>query len=126
MGILAALGLTQYNLVTETGRAAEARAILGAARKAELSYYLNKGAYTTSFADLDIAAPTSCTGTHYFKYDLSMESGSERVRAQRCSSGGKAPNNTSCAYWNIVRINGSYYSCGCPSDDCIEGVWKTY
>ncbi|MDD4894221.1 MAG: prepilin-type N-terminal cleavage/methylation domain-containing protein, partial [Candidatus Omnitrophica bacterium] len=85
IGILAVLGLTQYNLVTETGRAAEARAILGAARKAELSYYLNKGAYTTSFADLDIAAPTSCTNTHYFKYDLSMEAGSERVRAQRCS-----------------------------------------
>ncbi|MDD4894220.1 MAG: prepilin-type N-terminal cleavage/methylation domain-containing protein [Candidatus Omnitrophica bacterium] len=109
IGILAVVGLAQYNMTSESAKTAEPKAILGAARKAELSYYLDKGAYTSSYSDLGISAPTSCASTHYFHYDISLDSGNERVRSLRCTTGGKSP-NASRAYWVILRLNGTHYS----------------
>jgi len=107
VGILATLGLSQYNRVVERGRTPEAKGILGALRKAELSYYLEKGAYTTSFTDLGITAPTSCTSTHYFYYYAILGSGDDRAGACRCTTGGKNP-NYSIGYYLRLFIDGRY------------------
>jgi prepilin-type N-terminal cleavage/methylation domain-containing protein len=122
VGILAALGLNQYTRVSEKGKTPEAKAILGAARVSELTYYLEKGAYATSYSDLGVTVPTSCTSTHYFYYHMAMDSGNERVRATRCTAGGKSP-NSSVAYSLVIRLNGTRYSycqdTGCAVDSDI-------
>ncbi len=122
VGILAVLGLNQYTRMSEKGKTPEAKAILGAARVSELSYYLEKGAYATSYSDLGFSVPASCTSTHYFYYHMAMDAGNERVRATRCTSGGKSP-NSSIAYSLVIRLNGTHYSycqhATCPEDSDI-------
>lgn len=91
VGILASVGLTQYTKVVEKGRAAEARLILGSLRTAQISYYMENGAYTASVASLGVEAPTGCATTHYFSYTCAATG---TCTATRCASGGKTPNST--------------------------------
>ncbi len=93
VGILAVVGLSQYTIMIETGRAAEAKAIIGAVRKAEIGYYMEKGAYTSSFTDLGLIIPTNCSqSTHYFYYQVENATASNTlVAGYRCTSGGKTP-----------------------------------
>ncbi|MDD4894011.1 MAG: prepilin-type N-terminal cleavage/methylation domain-containing protein [Candidatus Omnitrophica bacterium] len=96
VGILAVLGLTQYSRVLEKSRVAEAMAILGAARKAQISYYTEKGAYTSSYTELGIGVPAGCTSTHYFSYSYNVGAwpcdGGSYNYASRCTINGKTPN----------------------------------
>ncbi|MDD5155266.1 MAG: prepilin-type N-terminal cleavage/methylation domain-containing protein [Candidatus Omnitrophica bacterium] len=108
LGILATLGFTQYTKVVERGRTAEAKAILGQLRAAQMAYKLTYGDYSTATtpADLGINAPTSCTNTHYFWYRAynvaaSKCGGEVYAYATRCTAGGKLP-DVSSQY--LVRI----------------------
>ncbi len=102
IGILAVLGLTQYTRVTENSRIAEARAILGAARKAEIGYYVEKGDYATSFSSLGLPVPGSCTSTHYFWYGYNdgtgHDCGGAYLYCRRCTAGGKLPDYAGTQY----------------------------
>jgi len=91
VGILAAVGMTQYTKVVEKGRAGEARVVLGSLRTAEVAEYNENGAYL-AVASLGVAAPVSCATTHYFSYSCNTTSG--LCTADRCASGGKTPNTT--------------------------------
>ncbi len=102
VGILAAIGLTQYSKTVERGRGAEARAILGDIRKLAYNFYLENGTLVgVTDADMNIGSdsdqiPSVCRSTHYFAYRrvvLLCNTGSV-VRcwlATRCTSGGKTP-----------------------------------
>jgi prepilin-type N-terminal cleavage/methylation domain-containing protein len=103
VGILAAVGLTQYSKVVEKGRSAEAKIILGHMRTLAYQYYLENGTLSPiTSADLNIGTssdqiPSSCRSTHYFWYNLrsDLTSGSSYAfEAWRCMSGGKSPNAT--------------------------------
>ena len=94
IGILAALGFTQYAKVVEKGRTAEAKIVLGSLRAAEQTNYLEKAAYVTA-ADLSVGAPTTCATTHYFSYDCTTAG---LCTATRCTAGGKTPNFVGTAY----------------------------
>ncbi len=101
VGILAAVGLTQYTKMVEKGRAAEARVVLGSLRTAEVAEYNENGAYL-AVASLGVAAPTACATTHYFSYTCATDTGT--CTANRCSTGGKTPNATT--YNKILSIAG--------------------
>lgn len=122
VGILAALGFFYYTRTTEFQRTAEAKGILSALRTAEEGYYLQYGGYTTSFDAIGVNAPTACESNFYFQYDF--ETGPARVRAHRCTSAGKTPNNH-CAYWNILRLDGTYYSQDCSGVN-YENSWMAW
>ena len=87
LGILATLGFTQYTKMVEKGRTAEAKAILGQLRSAQVAYYQEYGSYATAVANLIVDAPTAATGTHYFIYASDATSST----AIRCTTGGKGP-----------------------------------
>ncbi|MDD5155263.1 MAG: prepilin-type N-terminal cleavage/methylation domain-containing protein [Candidatus Omnitrophica bacterium] len=99
LGILATLGFTQYTKVVERGRTAEAKAILGQLRTAQMAYKLTYGDYTDAIANLAVNVPTSCTSTHYFYYGgyyVSTACGGEvYAYAKRCTANGKTPNGPS-------------------------------
>ena len=101
VGILAAVGMTQYTKVVEKGRAAEARIILGSLRSAEIAEYFENAAYL-AVANLGVGAPTVCATTHYFSYTCATATGT--CTADRCASGGKTPNATT--YNKVLDING--------------------
>ena len=102
VGILAAIGMTQYTKVVEKGRAAEARAILGSLRGAEVAGFMETGFYAL-VAGLGVAAPTACTTTHFFSYICDNATGT--CTANRCIAGGKTP-NAAATYNKILDING--------------------
>jgi len=101
VGILAAVGMTQYTKVVEKGRAGEARVILGSLRTAEVAEYNENGAYL-AVSGLGVVAPTACATTHYFSYSCATADGT--CTATRCASGGKTPNAT--AYTKTLTIAG--------------------
>jgi len=89
IGILATLGFTQYAQVIEKGRTAEAKALLGEIRTAEVAYNLENGTYG-AIGNVPVGAPTACTSTHYFSYAAAANQ--NLATATRCSASGKAPN----------------------------------
>ena len=103
VGILAALGFTQYTKVVEKGRTAEAKAILGTLRTAEEANFLEKGAYNT-VANLPVEAPSACATTHYYSYACATTG---TCTATRCTAGGKAP-NVGTAYTITLTVAGAW------------------
>ncbi len=103
VGILAALGFTQYTKVVEKGRTAEAKSILGALRTAQQAKHLETGAYAT-VPNLPVEAPSSCANTHYFSYACTTTG---TCTATRCTSGGKAPQGPS-RYTLNLSIDGEW------------------
>jgi len=97
VGILAALGFTQYTKMVEKGRTAEAKSVLGTLRTAQEANFLEKGVYA-SLANLPISAPAACTTTHYYSYACAVGTGT--CTASRCITGGKTPN--AAATYNVV------------------------
>jgi len=90
IGILAALGFTQYTKTIEKGRTAEAKTTLGTIRTAQSTYNQQYGTYTATIGNLDVSPPTACTSTHYFSYSLDADL--TTATATRCTASGKAPN----------------------------------
>ena len=100
VGILAAVGISQYSKVVEKGRSAEAKIILGHMRDLAYQYYIENGTLSTiAIADLNIGTssdqiPSLCRSTHYFWYNLRSDLTSGpgyAFEAWRCTSGGKSP-----------------------------------
>jgi len=101
VGILAAVGMTQYTKVVEKGRAGESRVLLGSLRTAEVAEFNENGAYL-AVSSLGVAAPTTCASTHYFSYSCATATGT--CTATRCAASGKTPNTT--AYTKTLSIDG--------------------
>ena len=108
LGVLATLGVMQYQAAIEKSRGAEARQIIGQLRSQCAAQYMNDptGAGTSACDDanmgigIDIpgpAEPGDCAGTHFFAYDSQEGAvGGSAVAwvASRCSANGKAPQHT--------------------------------
>ena len=86
VGILASIGLTQYNKVVEKSRASECRMLLGTLRGAEVAEKNENGSYVV-VTSLGVDAPSACVSTHYFSYSCDAASGT--CTATRCVGGGK-------------------------------------
>jgi prepilin-type N-terminal cleavage/methylation domain-containing protein len=124
VGILASLGLTQYNMTVEKSRTAEAKVRVGVMRNLAYEYYLEKGTLATiTNADVD---GTSCSSNSYYSYGVyGAASVSVRLDAYRCTSGGKQPNatrpyqmgyrfyadNSASDYWFCQWVETGYPAC---------------
>jgi len=108
VGILAAVGMSQYTKVVEKSRAAEARMVLGALRIAEIAEFNEFGSYKP-IEDLGVGAPTVCTSTHFFYYSVSISDGT--LYACRCNTmgmgGGKNP-DSAVYYCKSLAIDGTW------------------
>jgi len=102
VGILAAIGLTQYNKVVEKSRASEARMILGTLRSAQVAENHESGTYK-DVAGLGVDAPTSCPSSHYFSYSCATATGA--CTATRCTTGGK-PQQGATAWTKSLTVGG--------------------
>ena len=104
VGILAAVGISQYSKTVEKGRDAEAKQILGDMRKSAYEYWLQNGSMsgiTNAFFNIGTASSQipgdsagTCRGTHYFYYYIRNYSDHIDFIAHRCTSGGKTPQGT--------------------------------
>ncbi len=94
VGILAAIGLTQYSTIIEKSRLAEAKVRLGAMRQLAYEYYLTNGTLTgITNDDVGVVYSGACTSTDfYFYYVGATTSTYVNLLARRCLSGGKTPN----------------------------------
>ncbi len=101
LGVLATLALTQYGRTIERTRGAEARQILGSARKFAAGMYMDIGT-TTGLTNLQVGfgagldqAPDAvggCRPSHYFSYALTGNADpAVTLTATRCAAGGKTP-----------------------------------
>jgi type IV pilus assembly protein PilE len=106
VGILAAVGLSQYSKTVERSRKAEAKMNLGVLRQVAVAYRLENGTIDgITNADLGIGTgandiPSACRSTHYFYYTTAGEVADPVINlyAMRCTSGGKTPN---AAYYQV-------------------------
>jgi len=92
IGILAAIGLTQYYKVVEKSRVSEAKMILGTLRDAEVAEMHDNNSYQP-VSGLGVGAPDgTCVNTHFFSYACDAITGA--CTATRCTTGGKFPQGT--------------------------------
>lgn len=93
VGILAAVGISQYSTTVEKSRLAEAKIRLGAMRQLAHEYYLNNGTLT-GITDADLGVDNTCTSTSFFKYTTAgvVAATDLNMYAIRCTSVGKTPN----------------------------------
>ncbi|TAM42073.1 prepilin-type N-terminal cleavage/methylation domain-containing protein [bacterium] len=104
VGILAAMGISQYSKMVEKSRGAEARMILGTITKFAYEYWITNGTIAPiTNADVNIGTtsdsiPSTCRSSYYFSYAIGA-SGSNRISATayRCTTGGKTPQSTCSA-----------------------------
>ena len=120
VGVLATLGLTQYNTVVERSRGSEAKQILGQLRSACAGYWMESNnasacaaAASGNNANLSLSSgqdgvPTACRASHYFSYTVVAESEDRAwINGTRCTSNGKTPNYTASATapWIALYVN---------------------
>ena len=98
IGVMATLGLTQYNAVVERSRGAEARQILGQLRSLCAGIWMGSNdvasCNATNLSLSTSGVPLACQSSHYFYYNATPTSGATdnvTITAIRCTSGGKNP-----------------------------------
>ncbi len=92
VGILAAIGLSQYSLIVEKSRLAEAKIRIGVIRQLAYEYYLTNG-NVTSISNSYVGVDDTCRTTNFYKYSISPGPlTSVYLFADRCMDSGKTPN----------------------------------
>jgi len=113
VGILAAVGISQYSLIVEKGRTAEAKVRLGTMRKLAYEYYLNNGTLAT-ITNPDVGVDATCHSTDFYYYYVGAATSTYvNLLAMRCTSNGKTP--------NVVRQYA--YCLGFQADSGLD-TWK--
>jgi prepilin-type N-terminal cleavage/methylation domain-containing protein len=94
LGILATLGYTQYTLLMEYHRTAEAKVTIGSMRQLATEYYLKNGSLD-NIQNSDAGVDNTCTSTNFYRYYLThVTATSVYLESARCTSAGRAPNAT--------------------------------
>jgi len=116
LGVLAALGLRQYQETVRRSRAAEARQIIAQLRSQCAGIYMaekdtanctagNLRLNTAASCIADMIPGGQCCSTHFFSYAVSGEGGDDiTFTATRCTSGGKEPQGLT-NYNIILEVN---------------------
>ncbi len=92
VGILAAVGLSQYSLIVEKSRLAEAKVRIGAMRTLAYNYYLENGSIL-GLQGADLGVDGTCSSTSFYAYSYGSNFSTWwKFYAYRCTSGGKTPN----------------------------------
>ncbi|MDD4894381.1 MAG: prepilin-type N-terminal cleavage/methylation domain-containing protein [Candidatus Omnitrophica bacterium] len=138
VGILATLGFTTYTNQVESSRLAEAKANISAIRKPAYEYYMKNGTYigisasTVGIGSTVGLVPNTCVSRNYFLYGVSTTypatASNVYIYAQRCTSGGKAPQAPSICYfyWGINSSGAaSQYGCTKGGSVVITDDWSS-
>ncbi|MBU1929467.1 MAG: prepilin-type N-terminal cleavage/methylation domain-containing protein [Candidatus Omnitrophota bacterium] len=97
VGVLATLGITQYQTAIERARGAEARQVISQLRSMCAALYMgSKLASDCNDLSLGIGTtndllPSVCRSSHYFRYGTGVVGNVVTFTATRCTSGGKTP-----------------------------------
>ena len=108
VGILAAVGMSQYSRTVEKGRSVELRVGFGHMRKLAYGYYMENGSLTGMVAaDVGVgpnqdSLPDSCRSSHYYYYWIqNVSSSMVQFAATRCTANGKSPQGASACSCNM-------------------------
>ncbi len=93
VGILAAVGMSQYSLIVEKARTAEAKVRIGAMKTLAYNYYLENGSLT-GLQNGHLGIDNICSSTGFYSYWMGDGGAWLALQAVRCTSGGKTPNAT--------------------------------
>ena len=112
VGILAAVGISQYSLTVEKGRITEAKVRIGVMRQLAHEYWLNNQDMTNmQYNDVDIGVDNSCSSTGFYRYyPGSLTSTAVSLGAARCTSDGKTPNASRGYHYYLRYEPGSGWS----------------
>jgi len=111
IGVLATVGIVQYQTAIEKSRAAEARAVSGQLRALCAAQYMGDpttGAGNCNAGTLGIGAslgqiPSTCLATNWFSYGVASTATTLTVTATRCTiAGGKTPTATAATAGTVV------------------------
>jgi len=101
VGILAAVGISQYSTIVEKSRIAEAKIRLGTMRQLAYDYYLNNGSLT-GLTNADVGTDYTCNSSSYYRYEIyGVGSTWVYLGADRCTADGKSPNATTRYYFYL-------------------------
>ncbi len=119
VGILAAVGLSQYSLVVEKSRLAEAKIRIGVMRQLAYEYYLNNR-YMTGIPNSYVGVDNTCTSTDFYSYSVSnLGPNIVYLMATRCAEGGKSPNAGRMYYYVLEYVpstGGAIWHCSYDDD----------
>ncbi len=93
VGILAAIGISQYSNLVEKSRLAEAKIRIGAMRQLAYEYYM-ENQDMTNIRYADVGVDYTCSASSFYKYWVNSTSTFVNLIAERCTDGGKAPYGT--------------------------------
>lgn len=91
VGILAAVGISQYSTTVEKSRLAEAKVRIGVMKQLAYEYWLNNGS-VTGITNADVGVDYTCKSSDFYKYYAVEYMTGVGLAADRCTSGGKTPN----------------------------------
>ncbi len=125
VGILAALGITQYSKIVEKSRLAEAKIRIGTMRQLAYEYYLTNRSMIGINSSY-VGAEENCTPTDFYSYFASnLGSSIVLLMASRCTSGGKTPNASLAYYYTLQYIPSSgwmYWTCAYDDGSSCFGL----
>ncbi len=109
IGVLATIGIVQYQAAVEKSRGAEARSVIGYLRSQCAAVWMSTND-TTDCSNASLGLGTSipgatCNGTNWFRYGATGTGASKIYTATRCTSGGKNPNATGTAGTVVLTAN---------------------
>ena len=118
VGILAAVGMTQYSSIVEKARTAEAKVRVGTMRQLAYEYYLNNG-NLTGIQNSDVGVTNTCSSTDFYNYWCGLRSPTDiSLVAHRCTSGGKTPNvSRGYSFWQEFHPDTGQAYWACTYDD---------
>jgi len=113
VGILAAVGLSQYSTMVEKGRLAEAKMHIGTMKQLATEYYWEKGSLD-AIADSDVGVNNTCTPDSFYKYYI-YSGNPMHLFAHRCTSGGKEPQGTNYRLYLYYNPATGWYTWHCQN-----------
>jgi len=128
VGILAAVGISQYSAIVEKSRLAEAKTLTGTMRQLAYEYYLKNGSLSgISSNDLDVGCG-SCNTKSWFYAGSYFVCSSTKIAlfASRCTSNSKPPNGSYYSFFLLIDFatgkSGWYCQNGVCGSNGIYGI----
>ena len=114
IGVLATIGIVQYQAVVEKSRGAEAKSVIGYLRQMCAAKYMETMATTEcNITNLNMGTgagqvpEATCNTTNYFRYTLSGVTPIKTFTATRCTASGKTP-NAAAGFTGTVALTSDY------------------